>query len=117
MSYYLLLLVHGQWNWVDLTAYNYKNWNDGEPNANDDLRYCAQVYKDSGHWDDTQCTQLKGYICKRRRSKILNALLYTKLISYKIIFPSSLVFSSLLVFLYIKNRVVQKHVTFISNKF
>lgn len=68
--------MFGQWNWIDLTAYNYKNWNAGEPNANDDLQYCAQVYKNSGYWDDTLCAEMKGYICKRRRSKLLNLLTY-----------------------------------------
>lgn len=89
LSYYLSSLVHGEWNWADLTAYNYHHWHEGEPNSNDDLRYCAQIYPDSGDWDDTQCTKLRGYICKKRRSKILHVLVYL-IITPKIIFISTI---------------------------
>ena len=68
--------MHGVWNWVDQSAYDYNHWWTGEPNHNDDMRYCAQLYAYGvgedmlGYWDDTLCSFVgNGYICERKRSK------------------------------------------------
>ena len=71
INIYLLIIKDADdWAWVDETALDYINWNEGEPNNADDLQYCAYVYKESGRWDDTFCTDINGYICKARKSKI-----------------------------------------------
>ena len=63
-------LGHHQWNWIDYSSYDYNHWNDGEPNSNDDDRYCAYMYKNNGFWDDTTCYGVyKGYVCQIERSK------------------------------------------------
>ena len=64
-------LGHHQWNWIDYSSYDYNHWNDGEPNSNDDDRYCAYMYKNNGFWDDTTCYGVyKGYVCQIERSKL-----------------------------------------------
>ena len=60
---------------MDETPFDYNNWHDGEPNSNDDLRYCAKIYEASvgddyvGTWDDDMCDHLNGFICERKRCK------------------------------------------------
>ena len=65
--------MSGQWNWVDKTPYDYKNWHEGEPNHNDDFLYCAKVWEEhvdrAGKWDDCLCSNLNGFICKIDKRK------------------------------------------------
>ena len=71
-NFHLIFVDHHQWNWIDYTAYDYHNWNDGEPNSNDDSRYCGKIYRSNGFWDDTWCHEyatINGYICQKTRSK------------------------------------------------
>ena len=62
--------IFTDWEWVDGTAVDYFNWNEGEPNNNDDLPYCAEIYKDWGTWNDLVCNLYNGYICKARKSTV-----------------------------------------------
>ena len=71
---FILQIVHGTWNWVDETPFDYNNWHDGEPNHNDDFNYCAKIYEAVGDdyvgtWDDDLCNNLNGFICEKKRSK------------------------------------------------
>ena len=65
--------MKGEWNWVDHSSYDYNNWYEGEPNHDDDFLYCSRVYVEHedrfGKWDDKQCNNFNGYICKKERSK------------------------------------------------
>ena len=66
-------LVKGEWNWVDHSPYDYSNWYEGEPNHDDDFLYCSRIYVEHedrfGTWDDKQCNNFNGFICKKERSK------------------------------------------------
>ena len=59
------------WQWVDESPYDYNNWQEGEPNNLDGLRYCAKMYSWAPTWDDTLCTEEHGYICKTKKSKFV----------------------------------------------
>ena len=45
-------------SWSDLTAFNYENWRDGEPNNVDGKENCVEIYSgnQSGEWNDNVCT-------------------------------------------------------------
>ena len=65
--------MKGEWNWVDHSPYDYSNWYEGEPNHDDDFLYCSRIYVEHedrfGTWDDKQCNNFNGFICKKERSK------------------------------------------------
>ena len=69
---------------MDQTPFDYNNWKSGEPNHNDDFRYCAKIYEAGvgedyvGKWDDTTCDTLYGYICERKRSMYSLPIHYVK---------------------------------------
>merc|ERR1712008_55721 len=52
--------------WVDNSAVDFINWEDGEPNGNgpDGGELCVQSLAHNGKWNDAACTDLMGYICK-----------------------------------------------------
>ena len=71
MNIIFLFLEEDDWKWVDESPFEYNNWQDGEPNNNDDSRYCAYMYNWAGTWDDTLCTDEHQFICKAKKSEFL----------------------------------------------
>ena len=59
--------------WVDNSAVDFINWEDGEPNGNGPNGYelCVQSYAHNGKWNDAACTDLMGYICKIPKSTLI----------------------------------------------
>ncbi|KAM4705171.1 macrophage mannose receptor 1 [Rhinophrynus dorsalis] len=55
--------VEGKWLWLDNTAVDYVNWNDGEPSDQDDEE-CVEILSIPGTWNNIYCSSYKGYICK-----------------------------------------------------
>ena len=78
--------VHNTWigrignsksfKWNDNTAFNYQNWNTGEPNDNPGNEDCFELYSTPaqqsrhGKWNDYPCDTTTGtdrYVCKKRK--------------------------------------------------
>ncbi|XP_063953416.1 macrophage mannose receptor 1-like isoform X1 [Lytechinus pictus] len=57
--------------WSDDTPVDYTNWNPGEPNSNflgdED---CAEMYLETGKWNDLDCLTLQGYVCKTPKTPL-----------------------------------------------
>ncbi|XP_062868150.1 macrophage mannose receptor 1 [Trichomycterus rosablanca] len=58
-------VTEGGWEWMDLAPFRYINWSPGNP---DDYygEDCLSIYINSGLWNDDNCENRRGYICKRR---------------------------------------------------
>ena len=56
--------------WVDNSAVDFINWEDGEPNGNgpSGTELCVQSYAHNGKWNDAYCEDMMGYICKIPKS-------------------------------------------------
>ena len=61
--------------WVDNSAVDFINWEDGEPNGNGPYGYelCVQSYGHNGKWNDAACTDMMGYVCKIPKSMYSDA--------------------------------------------
>ena len=53
----------GSWIWADGSQVSYTNWNSNEPNSDENIEHCVHIYP-GGEWNDAQCDQPRGYICK-----------------------------------------------------
>ncbi|XP_071507011.1 macrophage mannose receptor 1-like [Diadema antillarum] len=57
--------------WTDNTPVDYTNWNPGEPNSNflgdED---CAEMYLETGRWNDLDCLSIQGYVCKTPKTPL-----------------------------------------------
>uniref|UniRef100_W5M913 C-type lectin domain-containing protein n=1 Tax=Lepisosteus oculatus TaxID=7918 RepID=W5M913_LEPOC len=64
-------VVEGGWEWADNSPFRYINWYAGNP---DDYygEDCLDIRIRDGYWNDDNCQHLRGYICKRRDSKVKN---------------------------------------------
>ena len=66
----VFLLTSAAFAWTDNTPVDYTNWNPGEPNSNfvgdED---CAEMYLETGKWNDLDCLTLQGYVCKTPKSE------------------------------------------------
>uniref|UniRef100_A0A4W4GDP0 C-type lectin domain-containing protein n=1 Tax=Electrophorus electricus TaxID=8005 RepID=A0A4W4GDP0_ELEEL len=54
------------WGWTDMTALSFTNWAPGEPNeAIHDMgrEDCVEMYVD-GAWNDNNCLQKRGFVCR-----------------------------------------------------
>uniref|UniRef100_A0A4W6C423 C-type lectin domain-containing protein n=1 Tax=Lates calcarifer TaxID=8187 RepID=A0A4W6C423_LATCA len=61
----LSTLVRGGWEWTDGSPFRYIHWNAGNP----DNYYgedCLSILINNGYWNDDNCENKRGYICKRR---------------------------------------------------
>uniref|UniRef100_S4RGZ4 C-type lectin domain-containing protein n=1 Tax=Petromyzon marinus TaxID=7757 RepID=S4RGZ4_PETMA len=56
------------WSWADDTPVGYTNWADGEPNdimhEEAFLESCVEFYHHDGTWNDQDCEQKRGFICR-----------------------------------------------------
>nr|XP_020506487.1 macrophage mannose receptor 1-like [Labrus bergylta] len=58
-------VTEGGWEWVDGSPFRYIRWSAGNP----DNYYgedCLSVLINSGYWNDDNCENKRGYICKRK---------------------------------------------------
>ncbi|XP_061416055.1 macrophage mannose receptor 1-like [Lethenteron reissneri] len=56
------------WSWTDDTPVGYTNWADGEPNdmmhEEAFIESCVEFYHQDGTWNDQDCEQKRGFICR-----------------------------------------------------
>ena len=57
--------------WIDGKAFDYENWNTGEPDNLGGEENCIEVYSDPGQswhdkWNDIPCNQKRNYVCKKQ---------------------------------------------------
>ena len=64
-------LIAGGFQWTDMTAFSYTNWNVGEPSdaINSTIEECVEMYRDTGLWNDVDCLQKNAFVCKGRACK------------------------------------------------
>ncbi|XP_078660072.1 uncharacterized protein LOC144904802 [Branchiostoma floridae x Branchiostoma belcheri] len=59
--------TEGGWSWVDGSPFRFLKWGGGEPNnAGNGGEDCAEIAVTNGNWNDLNCDNLRGYICKMR---------------------------------------------------
>eukprot|EP00058_Branchiostoma_floridae_P019226 XP_002604716.1 hypothetical protein BRAFLDRAFT_80311 [Branchiostoma floridae] len=59
--------TEGGWSWVDGSPFTFLNWGGGEPNnAGNGGEDCTEIAVTNGNWNDLNCDNLRGYICKMR---------------------------------------------------
>uniref|UniRef100_A0A3B5KXS0 C-type lectin domain-containing protein n=1 Tax=Xiphophorus couchianus TaxID=32473 RepID=A0A3B5KXS0_9TELE len=58
-------ITEGGWEWTDGSPFRYIRWNAGNP---DDYfgEDCLSILINDGYWNDDNCQNKRGYICKRR---------------------------------------------------
>ncbi|XP_036973174.1 macrophage mannose receptor 1 [Acanthopagrus latus] len=58
-------VTEGGWEWTDGSPFRFINWNAGNP---DDYygEDCLSIIINNGYWNDDNCENKRGYICKRR---------------------------------------------------
>lgn len=61
----------GAYRWLDGTPLDYVNWADFEPSYTSDgvVELCGEMYPGSGKWNDRECLQKQGYVCRASKSK------------------------------------------------
>ena len=57
--------------WIDGNAFEYYNWNTGEPDNLGGKEDCIMVYSDPGQqwhdrWNDVPCDVKKNFVCKKQ---------------------------------------------------
>jgi len=60
-----MMTQQGSFSWVDGTPTDYFNWEVGEPNDSNNEEDCVEFYEHTGEWNDLNCGNRKGYICRR----------------------------------------------------
>ena len=65
------MLVLDGWEWKDGSAADYFKWSEGEPNGAIGTEECVEMYPWDGTWNDIDCYEDKGFICKTRRGSII----------------------------------------------
>ncbi|XP_066304553.1 uncharacterized protein [Branchiostoma lanceolatum] len=55
----------GLYQWTDGSAYFFHNWSPGEPNDYMGAEQCVEMQKGDGGWNDRNCGDKQGFICKR----------------------------------------------------
>jgi hypothetical protein len=54
----------GNFVWYNGENPSYDNWNQNEPNNYNDNEDCAEIYFETGTWNDVNCGQSKFFICE-----------------------------------------------------
>ncbi|KAK4312213.1 hypothetical protein Pmani_016336 [Petrolisthes manimaculis] len=58
--------IDSGYQWSDESVFDFDNWADGEPSNMQDQEACISIYThDVGGWNDLNCGDTKGRICKR----------------------------------------------------
>ncbi|KAA0201456.1 hypothetical protein HAZT_HAZT000478 [Hyalella azteca] len=53
--------------WSDGSALDYLHWDEGEPNSQDEI--CVEMYYYNERvWNDKDCNNQRGYVCKAPKS-------------------------------------------------
>nr|XP_006811675.1 PREDICTED: macrophage mannose receptor 1-like [Saccoglossus kowalevskii] len=58
--------ILGVFEWIDNDNMPYSNWVAGEPNDNDGIEDCVEMYE-SGQWNDKDCYHRTGFMCKANK--------------------------------------------------
>ena len=58
--------------WTDGSAWNYTNWNNGEPNNNANTdEDCVHIYPGNGFWNDNPCSDYFLPLCAASQSMFI----------------------------------------------
>ncbi|GFQ74876.1 macrophage mannose receptor 1 [Trichonephila clavata] len=57
-------LRSGILRWSDYSPLDYTYWNEDEPNNNNNQEKCVNMYIGNGLWNDENCNNAMGFICK-----------------------------------------------------
>uniref|UniRef100_A0A3Q2Z8D4 C-type lectin domain-containing protein n=1 Tax=Hippocampus comes TaxID=109280 RepID=A0A3Q2Z8D4_HIPCM len=58
-------ITEGGWEWTDGSPFRYVRWSAGNPD-NYFGEDCLSIIINNGYWNDDNCENRRGYICKRR---------------------------------------------------
>ena len=53
--------------WSDNSTVDFAHWAYGEPNDAEGSESCTSIYTSSGEWNDEQCGNRHGFVCKKPR--------------------------------------------------
>ncbi|XP_042223061.1 macrophage mannose receptor 1-like isoform X2 [Homarus americanus] len=71
--------VDSGYDWVDGSPFDFDNWAKGEPNNFMDQEDCIALYThQQGYWNDQNCANKEGRVCKRLHGKTLPPVHTTK---------------------------------------
>ncbi|XP_062869501.1 secretory phospholipase A2 receptor [Trichomycterus rosablanca] len=62
--------AHQGFSWTDGTALDYENWKNGSPFRGSGQK-CTSMSSLTGEWSTGHCSDLHGYICKRRTVSVV----------------------------------------------
>ncbi|MGH0164673.1 UNVERIFIED_CONTAM: hypothetical protein FKN15_047304 [Acipenser sinensis] len=61
------------WAWTDKSSFGFVNWAPGEPNEifhpGGGAEKCVEMYVQDGKWNDNNCLEKRGFICRHRQCK------------------------------------------------
>ena len=60
------------YKWVDGSVLVFQNWADHEPNDVHGVENCVELSVPSGEWNDNNCNEQKGYVCKVKQKEETN---------------------------------------------
>ncbi|CAL9682123.1 unnamed protein product [Knipowitschia caucasica] len=58
-------VTEGGWEWTDGSPFRYIRWSSGNPDDYDG-EDCLSIFINDGYWNDDNCENKRGYICKKR---------------------------------------------------
>ena len=59
------------WAWSDGTLLNFSKWAHDEPNNWQNNENCAEIFSNSGYWNDVNCMHPRLSMCERKKGKYL----------------------------------------------
>ena len=57
--------------WSDGSLLDYTFWNNKEPNDNTGRENCVEMTANYGGWNDLDCNQRRGYVCKKELGNVV----------------------------------------------
>ncbi|EMP36986.1 Macrophage mannose receptor 1, partial [Chelonia mydas] len=60
---------NGGWQWIGGSPFRYLNWAPGSPSLESE-KICGMLQSRNGKWENQQCDQKLGYICKKGNSSL-----------------------------------------------